>query len=85
MVSPCINSTQPQPVVNVCYLGLTPKIDGGVTKPRSQACLGSKAAPSCPRKAATSETVAEKGGLTLIARTHLTYNRLEFTLFFGKA
>ena len=27
---------------------------------------------------------AEKAGLTLIARTHLTYNRQEFTLFFGK-
>ncbi len=27
---------------------------------------------------------AEKAGLILIARTHLTYNRQEFTLFFGK-
>ena len=27
---------------------------------------------------------AESGGLSLIARTHLTYNRQEFTLFFEK-
>ena len=27
---------------------------------------------------------AEKAGLSLIARTHLTYNRQEFTVFFGK-
>ncbi|MFM2197114.1 MAG: hypothetical protein RLZZ505_546 [Verrucomicrobiota bacterium] len=27
---------------------------------------------------------AEKGGLKPIARTHLTYNRQEFTMFFGK-
>lgn len=29
--------------------------------------------------------IAENGGLVLIARTHLTYNRQEFTLFFEKA
>jgi hypothetical protein len=28
--------------------------------------------------------IAEKAGLSLIARTHLTYNRQEFTMFFGK-
>jgi len=28
--------------------------------------------------------IAEKAGLALIARTHLTYNRQEFTMFFGK-
>ncbi len=28
--------------------------------------------------------VAEKAGLSLFARTHLTYNRHEFTLFFEK-
>ena len=28
--------------------------------------------------------LAEKGGLHLLARTHLTYNRQEFTVFFGK-
>jgi formate-dependent phosphoribosylglycinamide formyltransferase (GAR transformylase) len=27
---------------------------------------------------------AEKAGLSLIARTHLTYNRQEFTVFFEK-
>ena len=29
--------------------------------------------------------IAEKNGFSLIARTHLTYNRQEFTLFFEKA
>ncbi|MFD2255700.1 SAM-dependent methyltransferase [Luteolibacter algae] len=29
--------------------------------------------------------IAEKAGLTFVARTHLTYNRQEFTLFFEKA
>eukprot|EP00903_Cladosiphon_okamuranus_P003537 g3535.t1 len=29
--------------------------------------------------------VAAKGGLTLVTKTHLTYNRQEFTLFFEKA
>jgi hypothetical protein len=28
--------------------------------------------------------LAEKGGLNLITQTHLTYNRQEFTMFFGK-
>ncbi len=29
--------------------------------------------------------IAESNGFSLIARTHLTYNRQEFTMFFGKA